>query len=176
MPQVAAEVSIALAPDVVWHAVHEDLAGAPRWAAYLRSAEGLDGPPGPGSRVRYNVELAGGIRIELVLQYTTWDRPRLAAGRFVGGPLQGTWSYRYVGRAGGTDLHYEMDYELRGLLRFAGGMLKGQYEDGIRRGMTMLKEHLESTAAQGRGTRANSASPPGRAGRGSTRGRTRQPP
>ncbi|HKF78036.1 MAG TPA: SRPBCC family protein [Candidatus Dormibacteraeota bacterium] len=176
MTQVVAEVSIAAAPDVVWHAVHEDLAGAPRWAAYLRSAEALDGPPGPDSRVRYDLELGGGFLVELILQYTTWDRPRLAAGRFAGGPLQGTWSYRYVERAGATDLRYEMDYELRGLLRFAGGMLKGQYEEGIRRGMTMLKEHLESTAGKGRRARAGPASPPGRAGRGSARGRTRQQP
>ncbi len=39
-----------------------------------------------------------------------------------------------------------MDYELRGLLRFAGGLLKGQYEEGIRQGMVMLKDYVESGA------------------------------
>jgi hypothetical protein len=37
-----------------------------------------------------------------------------------------------------------MDYELRGLLRFAGGLLKGQYEAGIRRSMAALKTYVES--------------------------------
>ncbi len=147
MPQIREEVSIAAPPASVWRAVHEDLASAPRWAAYLRSAEAVGGPPGPGSRVCYHLDLPGGFQADLLLQYTTWDPPRLAAGRFADGPLAGTWSYTYAAEGGGrTRLRYEMDYQLRGLLRFAGGVMRGQYEDGIRRGMAMLKQHVESGA------------------------------
>ncbi len=109
--------------------MHEDLDEVPRWAAYLRRASALDGPPSRGARVKYELELPGGLRTDLILEYTDWDRPRRAVGRF--------------GDEGRTDLLYEMDYELRGLLRFAGGALKGQYADGIRRGMAMLKEYVE---------------------------------
>lgn len=143
MTRIREEVSIAVAPSAVWRAVHEDLEQVPRWADYLRRAEALGGPPGPGFRVRYELELPGGMRADVVLQYTDWDRPRRAAGRFADGPLQGTWAYTFAGRTGRTDLRYEMDYEMRGLLRLAGGALKGQYADGIRRGMTRLKEYLE---------------------------------
>ena len=115
----------------------------PRWADYLRRADAVGRPPGRGARVRYELQLPGGLLASLVLEYTSWNRPLHAAGRFVDGPLQGTWAYTFGERAGLTDLRYEMDYEMRGLLRFAGGALKGQYEDGIRRGMTSLKAYLE---------------------------------
>ena len=79
-------------------------------------------------------------------------------GTFDGGPLQGTWEYRYARQRGGTHLAYEMDYELRGMLRLAGGLLRGQYADGIRQGMSMLKRHVEETT----GTAPGPPSLPGR--------------
>ncbi len=143
MSRIREEVSIDAPRADVWHAVHEDLAGMPRWADSLRRAVAVGRPPGKGSRLRYELDLPGGMRADLVLEYTSWDPPSRAAGRFADGPLQGTWSYTYRERPGGTDLLYEMDYELRGLLRLAGGALKGQYADGIRRGMERLKEYVE---------------------------------
>jgi hypothetical protein len=148
MPRVREEVSIGAPPAAVWYAVHEDLAGAVRWAAYLRRAEAVGGPPGPGARVRYELDLPGGARADLVLQYTVWEPPRRAAGRFADGPLRGTWSYTYKDRRVATDLVYEMDYEMRGLLRLAGGLLQRQYEAGIRQGMVMLKRYVESSTGQ----------------------------
>jgi hypothetical protein len=143
MTRISEEVSIAAPPAEVWGAVHEDLAGMPRWAGYLRSAQAVGKPPGPGARVRLELELPGGMRADLVLEYTVWDRPRRAAGRFADGPLQGSWSYTYRERNGRTDLLYEMDYDMRGLLRLAGGALRDRYAEGIRRGMAALKEYLE---------------------------------
>ena len=37
-----------------------------------------------------------------------------------------------------------MDYELGGLLRFAGGLLNSQYADGISKTMAALKKYVES--------------------------------
>jgi hypothetical protein len=64
-------------------------------------------------------------------------------GRFDGGPVEGTWSYTYRDTGGATDLLYEMDYRMAGLLRFAGGMLRSRYEEGVRAGMAMLKRYVE---------------------------------
>jgi hypothetical protein len=145
MARIREEVSIAAPPADVWRAVHEDLAGLPRWAEGLKRAQAVGRATGNGARVRYELELPGGVRADLVLEYTAWDRPRRSAGRFADGPLNGTWSYTFRERpgGGGTDLLYEMDYEMRGLLRFAGGALRGQYADGIRRGMDRLKRYVE---------------------------------
>jgi hypothetical protein len=41
-----------------------------------------------------------------------------------------------------------MDYQLGGLLRFAGGMLSRQYAEGIRSNMIALKQYIESGKGQ----------------------------
>lgn len=142
MAHISERVTIAAPAAAVWEAVHEDMEAAPRWAGYLKRAVLLDGDtPGPGRRVRYDLDLPGSP--SLVLLPSEWDRPHRCAGRFDGGPVEGTWSYTYREREGATDLHYEMDYRMAGLLRFAGGMLQSRYEDGVRQGMAMLRRYLE---------------------------------
>jgi hypothetical protein len=128
--------------ETVWEIVHERVEEAPCWAGYLRRAVPLSsGPPGPGSRFRYDLDLPGDP--SLVLENESWDRPRSCTGRFVDGPVRGRWSYVYASRNGSTSLTYEMDYELTGMLRFAGGLLKSRYEEGIRDAMKSLKAFVE---------------------------------
>lgn len=142
MAHIRETVRIAAPATAVWVAVHEDLGGLPKWTGYLRSVDLLDGDePGPNRRIRYNLDLPGNP--SLVLLPTEWDRPHHCAGRFAGGPVEGNWSYTYGEVDGGTDLLYEMDYRMGGLLRLAGGMLQSRYEEGIRTGMSMLKQYVE---------------------------------
>ena len=62
----------------------------------------------------------------------TYAKPKRCSGKFIRGPLKGTWSYTYTeNKDGTTHVLYEMDYELGGLLRFAGGLLARQYAEGI---------------------------------------------
>jgi hypothetical protein len=75
--------------------------------------------------------------------HQTWQPPKKCAGPFTDGPLKGTWSYMYRERDGVTTLTYEMDYELRGLLRFLGPAFRGAYEDAIRRNLRSLKKYVE---------------------------------
>jgi uncharacterized protein YndB with AHSA1/START domain len=147
MTRIREEVTIRAPAAAVWKAVHLDLENLPRWAGYVKRAEALDGRPGKNWRVRYHLELPGGFQGSLTLLHTVWDPPRRCAGRFDGGPLKGEWSYSYSGEGGGTRLVYEMDYQLTGLLRFAGGMMSGQYAEGIRQAMASLKRYLEGAAA-----------------------------
>jgi len=114
--------------------------------AMKRAFEKLDdGPPGKGTRYRYHLDLPGGLKETLEVEQTVYLKPKRCAGKFVRGPLKGTWSYTYTeSKAGGTHVIYEMEYELGGLLRFAGGLLAGQYAAGIRKNMEALKKYVES--------------------------------
>jgi uncharacterized membrane protein len=144
MTRIREEITIRAPSEALWKAVHTDLANVPRWAGYLRGAESLGGRPGPGWRVRYHLDLPGGFAASLTMLHTEWQPYRRCAGLFVEGPLSGDWSYSYTEGRGGTHLVYEMDYQLSGLLRFAGGMMKSQYADGIRQGMAALKDYVEA--------------------------------
>jgi uncharacterized membrane protein len=130
----------------VWAVVQEDAVHAPRWSSNLTKVEQLDdGPPGKGTRYRFHLDLPGGLKEKLEVEQTVYVKPKRCGGKFTRGPLKGTWSYTYTeGKDGSTHLVYEMDYELGGLLRFAGGLLSGQYADGLRKNFESLKKYVES--------------------------------
>lgn len=130
----------------VWAVVQEDAEHAPRWSSNVAKVEQLgDGPPGKGTQYRYLLDLPGGLKATLEVEQTVFAKPKRCAGRFTGGPLKGTWSYSYAEKNDGTThVVYEMDYELGGLLRFAGGLLERQYAEGIRKNMQALKKYVES--------------------------------
>jgi uncharacterized membrane protein len=130
----------------VWAVVAEDVKNAPKWTSYLETAEKLDGgSPGKGTRYRYLLNLPGGNKVTLEVEQDVYNKPKKCAGRFIKGPLKGTWSYSYTQRKdGSTRLVYEMDYQLAGLLRFAGGLLGPQYAAGIHKNMESLKRYIES--------------------------------
>jgi uncharacterized membrane protein len=145
MAKIRETVDIEAPPARVWAVVQEDVVNAPRWSTNLTKVEKLDGdPPGKGTRYRYHLDLPGGIKETLEVEQTTYTKPKHCSGRFVRGPLKGTWSYTYTERKGGTHVVYEMDYELGGMLRFVGGLLSGQYAEGIRTNMARLKKYIES--------------------------------
>lgn len=145
MARLRESVDINAPPERVWAVVAEDVINAPKWTSYLERAEKLDdGPPGKGTRYRYHVVFAG-HKERLEVEQSVFNRPKRCSGSFIKGPLKGTWAYTYAARPdGSTRLVYEMDYELTGLLRFAGGLLGPQYAAGIRLNMQSLKKYIES--------------------------------
>lgn len=130
----------------MWAVVAEDVKNAPKWATNMDRIEKLDdGPPGRGTRYRYHLDLPGGHKEKLEVEQTTWTPPKRCAGKFIKGPVKGTWSYTYAEhKDGSTRLTYEMDYELAGLLRFATGLFAKQYADGIQHNLQRLKKYVES--------------------------------
>lgn len=142
MPRLHGNVSITASPERVWDAVLEDLSEMPRWAGYLKSAGVVgDGTPGLGTKIRLQLDVPGDIA--LVMQPKVWDRPRIASGDWVDGPVSGAWSYQFEGEDGGTELTYDMDIKLSGMLRFASGMIQSRLDSGIGRAMERLREELE---------------------------------
>ncbi|TMB77562.1 MAG: hypothetical protein E6I12_00145 [Chloroflexi bacterium] len=149
--RIRESVDIDALSERVWAVVAEDVTNAPKWTSNLDKVEKLDdGPPGRGTRYRYHLDL-GGHKEKLEVEQTVYAKPKKCSGKFIQGPLKGTWSYTYTQhKDGSTRLVYEMDYELTGLLRFAGGWLGSQYAAGIRTNMQSLKNYIES----GRGPKA----------------------
>jgi uncharacterized membrane protein len=129
----------------VWAVVAEDVTNAPKWSTNLDKVDQLDdGPPGKGTRYRYHLDL-GGHKEKLEVEQDVFNKPKKCSGRFIKGPLNGTWSYTYTQKKDGTTrLVYEMDYQLGGLLRFATGVLGPQYAAGVRKNMARLKKYVES--------------------------------
>lgn len=153
MTKIRETVDIGASPARIWAVVQEDVENAPKWSSNLAGVEKLDGgPPAKGTRYRYHLDLPGGYKAELDVEQTTYIKPKRCAGKFIKGPLKGTWSYTYTEHKSGTTLVYEMDYELGGLLRLAGGLLSSQYAEGIRKNMAALKKYIES----GKGSKARS--------------------
>ncbi len=146
MTKVREAVEIEAPAARVWAVVQEDAKNAPRWSSNMAKVEQLDDdPPGKGTRYRYHLKLPAGYKAELEVEQTSYVKPKHCNGKFVKGPLKGTWSYTYTEhKDGSTRLVYEMDYELGGLLRLAGGMLARQYAEGIRHNMGALKKYVES--------------------------------
>lgn len=142
MPSLHGNLSIAAPAERVWHAVLEDLAGMPSWARYLKSAATEDGAaPGQGTKIRLAVDAPGDI--SLVMLPEVWERPRRASGRWVDGPVSGTWSYDFASTGTATELTYDMDVKFGGMLRFASGLIQGRLDSGIQDAMRRLKEELE---------------------------------
>ena len=152
MPKLREEIDIKAPASRLWAVVQEDVVHAPKWSSYLAKVEKLDDdPPGKGTRYRYDLDLPGGFKETLEVEQGVWVKPKRCAGRFIRGPLKGTWSYAYTEKKDGTThVVYEMDYELTGLLRFTGSLLTKQYAEGIRKNMSALKKYIEA----GKGPRA----------------------
>lgn len=154
VPRLHESIDIDAPAERVWAVVAEDVKNAPKWTTNLDQVEKLDdGPPGKGTRYRYHLDLPGGHQVTLEVEQTVYTKPKKCAGKFTHGPLKGTWVYTYTQKKdGSTRLVYEMDYEMGGLLRFAGGLLSRQYAAGIRDNMDRLKQYIES----GKGPKAKS--------------------
>ena len=145
MAKIHEAVDIDAPVERVWAVVAEDVKNVPRWSTNLDRIEKLDdGPPGRGTRYRYHLDV-GGQKVTLEVEQDVFNKPKKCAGRFVKGPLKGTWAYTYASRKdGSTHLVYDMDFELTGLLRFATGVLGPQYAAGIGKNMERLKKYIES--------------------------------
>ena len=145
MARIREEIEIEAPLERVWAVVHEDLANVPKWSRNIDAVEMLNGDvPGRGSQIRYDVKLPGGRIVALEFEQSTFQKPKRCAGRFINGPLRGTWAYAYRETDGATHMLFEADYELGGVLRFLGGMFHSQYAAGVRDNMHSLKRYIES--------------------------------
>jgi uncharacterized membrane protein len=140
--------------DRVWSVVHLDFANARKWSSNLERVEELtEGPFGKGTELRYVITTPGG-RQELEVEHTTVTPGKTVAGKFVKGPIKGTWKYSYAERDGRTRLTYTMDYEPNGFAaRIFFGIIEKQLPADVKRTLASLKKYVES----GKGPKAKAA-------------------
>lgn len=138
-------VDIDAPPERVWAVVAEDVKNVPKWSSNVEKVEKVDdGPPGKGTRYRYHLNI-GGQKVTIDVEQDVYNKPKKCSGKFIKGPINGTWAYTYTRRKdGSTRLVYDMDYQLGGMLRFATGVLAPQYAAGIRKNMEALTQYIES--------------------------------
>jgi ligand-binding SRPBCC domain-containing protein len=144
--KVRETVEIRAPAERVWTIVHEDVKNFTKWTTNVSRVEQLTpGPPGKGTRLRYHLEIPGGIGSQVLeIEQDVYQKPKRCAGDFVRGPVSGTWSYSYREKEGVTRLTYENDYNLTGLLRFATGAFNPHYVEGIRQNLENLRRYVEA--------------------------------
>ena len=145
MATIREAVDIEAPVEKVWAVVHSDFKNANQWSSNLERVEVLsDGPFGPGTELRYVIQTPGG-RQELEVVHTTVTPGKTVSGKFVKGPIKGTWKYSYAARGDGTRLTYVMDYEPNGFTaRIFFGIIEKQLPGDVARTLASLKRYVES--------------------------------
>ena len=130
------EESVEIAKPVeVVYAIIRDLERAPEWQ---ESLESLDVQAGT------EVRNFGGRRHEATFVIQEDDPPRRLAITSEGGPASVRASFDLQQVGDGTRVDFTLDIELRGVARFAGGMVKGAAQRGAHDDLQRLKELAES--------------------------------
>jgi uncharacterized membrane protein len=144
----------------VWAVVHEDFKNAARWSNNVDRIEELtDGPFGKGTELRYVLSTPGGKQ-QLEVEHTTVTAGKTVAGKFIRGPIKGTWKYSYAQGRDGTKLTYTMDYEPNGIAaRIFFGIIERQLPNDVERTLTSLKQYIESGKGPKRSVSLSAAKP-----------------
>ncbi len=151
MHRLRESIDIDAPVEVVWAAVHRDIAGVSRWSKNLVRTEVVgDHPVGPGSDLLYVARIPGGLTHDLRLHIERYDELRLCSGTVAGAALQGMWRWTYRMRGGTTHVVYETEVELRGRLRWAGPVIAHLVVDDVRINLDALKRHVETAQRRSR--------------------------
>jgi uncharacterized membrane protein len=129
----------------VWAVVHEDFKNAKKWTSSLDHIDELtDGPLGKGTELRYTITTGAGKQ-QLDVEHTTVTPGKTVAGKFIKGPIKGSWKYSYAEKDGGTKLTYTMEYEPNGFAaRLFFGVIEKQVPNDLKRTLASLKKYIES--------------------------------
>ena len=89
---------------------------------------------------------------QLEVEHTTVTPGKTVSGKFIKGPIKGTWKYAYAEKDGGTKLTYSMDYEPNGFAaRLFFGIIEKQVPGDLVRTLASLKKYVESGKGPKRG-------------------------
>ena len=143
MPSFSHSVELSQSPDAVFPWLLEE-DKVPQWTSDLQSYA-VDGPLGPGAKVRQTLDVAGGLA--LAMQITAYDPPRGAATAFDtnGVKVESEYILEGSGSGSGTRLTQTLEAKASG---FAAKMLipivQGRLETKLKTDLERLKTLLEA--------------------------------
>ena len=148
MGKTVHEIEINAPVDRVWHAVHVDIPNVPKWSKSLRKTEVVGGgAPKKGSKLNYEIGIAGGKTVTLELRIDELDKPRRCSGVISDGPIGGSWGWSYNSKGGKTIVAYESELKIGGVLRLIKSVIERDINNGTKRDLADLKTYVESAKA-----------------------------
>jgi len=122
-------------PQELVYALVRDLARAPEWQPSLESVDVQAGT---------EVRRVAGFRQESSFLVVEDDPPRRLAISSEGGPAKVRATFELEPDGDGTRVRFELQLDLHGKARFAGGLAKGAAKREIRTSLEKLKEVAEA--------------------------------
>lgn len=117
-----------------------------QWMRDLREYELESSELGVGARSRGALR-GPGRDVSFTCDLSAYDPPRAVTCDTNGQGFRLVSRFDLAGSDGATHLDAALAFELRGLLRFAGGAVKGRSQERLERDLNRLKELLEQDAA-----------------------------
>ena len=119
----------------------------PRWRTGVSESEQLtEGPVGVGTRIRGGGKLLG-RPVGIVIEVTAWERGSRFAYRGAAGPLRTHNIVTFERVAGGTEVTWVDDVELRGIFRLLEPLMGRMVRRGYEADLGRLKAILEAQPA-----------------------------
>ena len=121
-----------------------DLTNDPQWQSSIESVERTSqGSAGAGSTWRYTLKFLG-RKIEAEIEMTSYDPPKQASVRSIGGPIPFENTYTFESKANGTQLTVSGQADIGGFFKLAEGLVGKQLEKQMEADANALKLRLES--------------------------------
>jgi len=115
-----------------------------KWQSGIESVERTsDGPIGVGSTWGYKLKFMG-REIEADIELTSYDPPKQASVKSIGGPVPFENTYTFESKDGGTQMTLNGQAEIGGFFKMAEGLVGKQMEKQMDADGAALKKLLEA--------------------------------
>ena len=144
MARIEGEITIRRRVEDVFDYV-ADQTNEPRYnAAMVRAEKATPGPIGPGTRFNSAVASAG-RPLEMVIEYTGYDRPKLLASTTTMKQADIEYTLRFEPAEAGMRMRWSGQVRPKGVLRLLGPLVAWKGRGQEQRIWESLKRHLESS-------------------------------
>ena len=145
MHSIREEIEIKAPARRIWAAAHEDITSVPLWSRNLSRCEIVGpGPVQTGTSLRFDIKLPVGRTVTMNLRVDEYEPFERCAGTIEHPGMQGTWCWTYRELAMRTQVSYETEFNLSGLLRLTMPLVEHELRTVTRHNLAALKAYVES--------------------------------